>query len=462
MKIKKLLAITLALLLCVTLFACNKSDEQTSDVPATPAASDSPAAPAASETPAAPAPSDTPAAPAASDTPAAPAASDEPSAPPEEEPIPDGPPLKIGHICDLTGPEAMTGAQARDALQYAVDSLGGKFYGRPVEIIVGDAQGQPSVAVDLAVKMVEQDGVVAIFGPTQIGQKSAVSEYMKEAGIPLIFYNPTPTGLFMSNEWLVGSGGTTPQMPSVMAVYAYEELGYRTVHTIAMDNAGGKSFIDPFVETFEKLGGTVLQQQWAPVPTPDFSPYLATLGDADALVAWTSGSDAIALWQNWSDLGLNDKLPIITPMHGGFTDSFVAGALSHANPAACEAMMGALAPMMYTYGIDSPANQEFVAGWTEEFGERPGGTNLPGSNAQAIYLLNAAITETKGDTTPEVLIDALFSISLDGPEGHLSFVNSRAATKDVYIVKVVQLDDESFNYEVVKAYHDVPPTGLGS
>jgi branched-chain amino acid transport system substrate-binding protein len=356
----------------------------------------------------------------------------------------------------------MTGAQAKDALEFAVGSLGNEIAGRPVEIVVGDAQGDPSAAVDLARKMVEQDGVVAVFGPTQIGQKSAVSEYMKEAGVPLIFYNPTPGGLFMSNEWLVGSGGTAVQMPTVMAEYAYSELGYRKVHTLAMDNAGGKSFIEPFVEAFEARGGEVLQQQWAPVPTPDFSPYLVTLSDdADALVAWTSGSDAIALWGAWSDLGLKDKLPIITPMHGGFTDSFVAGALSKANPAACEAMMGALAPMMYTYGIDSPENAEFVAAWTEAFGERPGGTNMPGSNTQAIYLFKNAVEATGGDTTPDVLLAALLATSFNGPEGHLSFADGqRGATKDVYIVKVVQLDDGSFNYEVVKKYADVPPSGL--
>ncbi|NTV89619.1 MAG: ABC transporter substrate-binding protein, partial [Clostridiales bacterium] len=162
-------------------------------------------------------------------------------------------PVRIGHIADLTGVESSVGLLAKEAMDYALKEMGGQINGRPVEIIIVDSQSSPSVAVDMAKKMVERDKVVAILGPTQIGHKSAVSEYIKSAGIPLILYNPTPVGLIKSNPWLVGAGGTTIQMPSAMGDYAYNELGYRKVHTIAMDNTGGRAFVDPFVATFKSL-----------------------------------------------------------------------------------------------------------------------------------------------------------------------------------------------------------------
>jgi branched-chain amino acid transport system substrate-binding protein len=234
----------------------------------------------------------------------------------------------------------MVGKQAKEAFEAAVKEMGGQIAGRPVEIIVGDSQSTPSVAVDVAKKMVERDKVVAIFGPTQIGHKSAVSEYVKTAGIPLIFYNGTPAGLLKSNPWLVGADGTTTQMPSVMADFAYNDLKYRKVHTLAMDNTGGRSYVEPFANTFKELGGEVLQQQWAPVPCPDFSPYLVSLKPADALVSWTSSSDAIALWGAWSDLGLKSKLPMVASFHGGMTDYFNGIALSKSNPKSEESFIG--------------------------------------------------------------------------------------------------------------------------
>lgn len=378
---------------------------------------------------------------------------------PDISDIPAGEPIKIGHIVDLTGVEAMTGEEYKRAVEFAVESLGGQIAGHPVEIIIGDAQNQSSVAVDVARKMVENDGVVAILGPTQVGQKAAVAEYIKTVGIPLIFYNPTPTGLLMGNDWVVGANGGTPQMPSVMADYAYNVLGYRTVHTISMDNAGGRSFIDPFVETFTALGGEVLSQQWMPMPCGDVAPYLIALEDADALVAWNSGSDAIQIWKGWYDLGLYKRMPILATMHGGFTDYFIADALSENAPEVADAMVGTYAAMMYAKDVNTPESEELLNAWVEKYGEEPRFV-AAGSCSQAVYLLNAAIESLDGDTSPDKLIDAIFAADFTGPEGHTFFENSPAATKDVYVMKVVKREDGSFDHELVETYQDVPPTGL--
>jgi branched-chain amino acid transport system substrate-binding protein len=308
--------------------------------------------------------------------------------------------------------------------------------------------------------MVEQDKVAAIFGPTQIGQKTAVGEYVKTVGIPLFLYTPTPVGLLRSNDWLVGAGGATPQMPSVMADYLYNDLGYRKIHTIGMDNTGGRSFIDPFVEVFKKLGGAVVAQQWTPVPCPDFGPYLATLAPADALVAWVSSADALALWTAWYEMGINKKMPIVTTHHGGFTDYYVADALAASNPAVVDAMLGTFAPITYVYDLDSPENKALVEGWQKEFGSVPPGNNLAGSVFETILVLKAAVEKLGGDTDPRKLIKAIFEVDVVGPEGHLFFDNSHAATKDIHVVKLVRRDDGSFNYERQKTYKDVPPGGF--
>ncbi len=410
---KKVLALLIAFVMVLSLMACGATSTPsttTSDA-GTPTTQQPSAAPA-SEAPAA--------------SPAAPAVSTEP--------------IRIGHIADLTGVEAMVGKNSVEAFEFAVKAMGGQINGRPVEIIVGDSQSTPSVAVDVAKKMVERDKVVAIFGPTQIGHKSAVSEYIKTAGVPLIFYNGTPAGLLKSNPWLIGADGTTMQMPSVMGDFAYNELKYRKVHTIAMDNTGGRAYVDPFVATFKALGGTVDQQQWAPVPCPDFSPYLVPLGPADALVAWTSSSDAIALWSAWSNLGLKSKLPIVASFHGGMTDYFIGRALKESNPKALEAMLGTYAPVMYCSDIQTPENAAFVKTWTDGHGgEAPEGTNLTGATYQAFMLLKTAIEANKGVTTPDELLKAILAVDFVGPEGHLFFAEgSHAATKDVYIAQVVQ------------------------
>lgn len=370
--------------------------------------------------------------------------------------------IKIGHIVDLTGVEASTGMIAQKSLEFAVKAIGGEIAGHPIEIVLGDAQSSSATAVDLARKMVESDGVVAIFGPTQIGHKNAVAEYIATAEIPLIFYNGTPLNTLKSNDWVVGAGGATPQMPSTMAVYCYDELGYRSVNILSMDNLGYRSYINPFIEEFTALGGEVVSEQWAPIPCADWAPYQSGIKDADATIAWASGSDAISLWQAWTDTGLVDKMPLVAAMHGGFTDYFVPTALANVNTAALENMLGAVAPIMWVGDIDTPENNELMAKWEEEYGEKPVGSNLPGACYQSILLFKAALEATGGETDSQLLIDAIFAADVTGPEGHLYFADgSHAATKDVHIVEVVQLEDGSYNYSLLKTYEDVPPEGYG-
>lgn len=438
---KKIIAMLLAVVMVFALVACgnaDKDDEKTPDTQNTPGTS----------------------------TPVETDKQPEESTPAEETPdapaAPTGEPIKIGHIADLTGVEANTGIQAVTGMDFAVKLINanGGINGRPVEIVTEDAQSNAATAANAARKLIENDGVVAIVGPTQIGHKGTVAEVVKEAQVPAIYYNGTPAYMLKGNEWIVAAGGATPQMPTVMADYCYNELNFRNVHVLTMDNTGYKSYLTPFMDTFKALGGSIASEQYAPIPCGDWSPYLATLTDADAIISWASGSDGISLWQAWYDMGVSDRMPLIAAMHGGFTDFFIGNALSKANPGALEAMLeNAYAPILYTYSSEHAENQEFVAAWEKEFGAVPGGTNMPGATYQAMLLLKTAIESIEDPADSAALRDALLAADIVGPEGHLVFQGTQIATKDVHIVRPFQMEDGSFNYKVVKTYKDVTPEG---
>jgi len=446
MKTRKVLAIIFALILVPALFAgCGSSEPAAATPPPTSQPSSS-----SSSTPAT----------------TAPAASGQTGSEPTDtgSDWPDGPPLVIGHILDLTGAESSSGLLCQRSFNFAVEALGGKFAGREIQIIEGDAGGNAGTALEWAKRMVEEYHVEAIFGPTQMGEKTQVASYVAEAGVPLVLYNPTPPNLLASeNPWLVGVGGSSAQSPSVMADYSYNVLGIRKVHTIYMDNAGGMAFIKPFVSAFEALGGTIVSAQGCPVPTADFAPYFANMtDDADAIVSWTSGSDAINLLTAWYDAGLSDKLPIVAPFNAGFLDYHVMEAIDGRNPAITAAIEGTYVPIAYVYNTGTPENEEFVSMWREKFGEVPPGGNLPGDIFQSVLVFKTAVEDLGGTTTPETLLNALFSVDITGPVGHVNFNNAQVATRDIHIVQVTRLEDKSFNYSIVTTYKDVSPSGYGS
>ena len=376
-------------------------------------------------------------------------------------------PIKIGHICDLTGTDALTGAEARDAMNYAIQYVG-KICGREVEIIHKDSQSSASAAADAARSLIEEDEVDVIFGPTLIGHKMAVATVVKTYEIPAVFYNPTPTVPdILNNEWIVGAAGSNPQMPTVIADYVYNELGYTKVCTLTKDDAGGTSYMDPFTEAFEALGGTVVDQRWAPNDTTDYSSYLIPLANsgADCMIAWTSGSAALQLWSDWYSMGLNETLPIVAVFHGAFTDTFICNALSQTNPDLVEAMLGTVAPMTWAYNAGDPEIDEFVATYREDHdGAYPIGNNLAGATVQNMLVLKAAVEALEGDTTDkEALRDALLAVDITGPEGRTVFENgSNMATKDIYVNEVARLDDGTYNYSLLKKYENVPVNGWGA
>jgi branched-chain amino acid transport system substrate-binding protein len=368
-------------------------------------------------------------------------------------------PIKIGHICDLTGNEATTGEESSKALRFAVEKFG-TICGRPVEIIEEDAKGDAATAADVARKLVEQDGVSAIFGPTQAGQKAAVTAYMDEAEVPLIFFNGTPTYLFQTSDWLIGAGGANPQMTAVIADYAYNELGYRKVHILTMDNTGFRSFSDDFTKFFTAHGGEIGQEFYVPFTSGDWSSYFAAMETegVDGIMTWTTGAQAIALWKCYDEMGIDEKLPITAILSSAFTDYYIGNALKASGSGAIDSFVGTFAPSQYVYDIDTPENKAFVEEWKAEFGYVPN-TNIAGLMYEAYQMFVAAVEANEGVTEPEQLREALMSVDITGPAGRLFFTDSNAATKDTYVVKVVEMEDGSYNYGIVKTYKDVPPMG---
>lgn len=372
--------------------------------------------------------------------------------------------VKIGHLLDLTGNEAATGNQAKSAFDFAAEHIG-LMGGYEVEVVERDCQSNSGLAANAAAELVEQEGVIAIFGPTQIGHKSAVAGYLQDSGVPLILYNGTPAGMLRSSQWVVGEGGSTAPFPTVMADYAYNEMGYRKVYTIRQQTTGGDNYVLPFEENFTALGGEIIQSVELPVSGSDYSSLLATFTDpdADAIVGWTSSTDAVNFWSSWYELGLHERLPVLATMHGGFTDFYIMRQLDNSNPAIVEAILAdeTMTAINWCYSIDNEPNTAFIELWKSEHdGAVPGGNNLPGACWQALQMLQEAMNATGGDTDPETLLNAILETNFTGPEGHVFFASGeRAASKDVNVAKVVRLDDGSYNYQVVKTYPDIGVTG---
>jgi len=368
--------------------------------------------------------------------------------------------IVVGHIVNLTGPEAMVGKGQQTALDTAFKTLG-PINGRTVKVITVDAKGTSADAVNAARQLVEQNHVVAIFGPTEIGQKMAVGNYLKTAGVPDLIYNPSPIMAFQGNKWIVGVGGGTDQCPTVMGDYLYQN-GSKSMNTLTEDSSAGRAFFDPMTKVFTQEGGKVLKQQWVPETATDFSPYLTSLPAADTLAAWEPGDAGIKLFTQWYQLGIYKKMPIAAPFHGGFTDGFVIAALPKPVSAAVVST-GTLSAQTYDPASTSASNKQMQAALTPILGFPPSDDGFSGP-WQAAVLFEAGVTKANGDTSPDALLTGLLGSSIDGPQGPTSFASGQQfATQNVYVQKVIAVPNsgnKAFTFETIKTYENVPPDGF--
>src|SRR5438132_13005019 len=80
------------------------------------------------------------------------------------QPASAGDTIKIGFVSTFSGPTAVIGNDMRNSFELALDHLGRKMGGKPVEVIYEDDQQKPEVGVQKSQKLVESDKVDFVIG----------------------------------------------------------------------------------------------------------------------------------------------------------------------------------------------------------------------------------------------------------------------------------------------------------
>ncbi len=99
---------------------------------------------------------------------------------------PSGPPIKIGAVIALTGPGAGLGIPERNGMLLAekvINERGG-IKGRPIKLIIEDDFSKPDIAKSKAERLIHDEKVVALLGPSLTASTGAVGAMTN--AIPLV------------------------------------------------------------------------------------------------------------------------------------------------------------------------------------------------------------------------------------------------------------------------------------
>jgi ABC-type branched-subunit amino acid transport system substrate-binding protein len=135
--------------------------------------------------------------------------------------------IKIGFVTELTGASVSDGYGARIAAELAVNetNASGGIDGRPVDLVVVDDRTNPQEAAKCAAALDQQDGVLAILGPTDLGDAQAVQNYAEANGVPLVISAVSSATLSPpSSSWTASIQPDAVQWGAAVAKYVSEAV----------------------------------------------------------------------------------------------------------------------------------------------------------------------------------------------------------------------------------------------
>jgi len=215
-------------------------------------------------------------------------------------------PLKIGLLGGLSGVYADVAQGQVEAMQLAIEDVGGKVLGRPIEIVSADHQNKPDIAATVARKWYDE-GVKMITGLDTSSVGLAVRKVAQEKGqIDLNVGSATAD--------LTGPACSATGAHWVYDTYALAHVtgsavvkdGGDSWFFITADYAFGKSMEDDATSVIKAAGGKVLGGVKHPLSTQDFSSYVLQAQGSKAKVVGlaNAGMDTVNAIKQAAEFGL--------------------------------------------------------------------------------------------------------------------------------------------------------------
>ena len=342
-------------------------------------------------------------------------------------------PIRIGALFSVTGPPSFLGEPERNTAQMVVDEINkaGGIKGRPIELIVYDTTGDPTKAVQLATKLIKDDKVVAIVGPSTTGETMAVKPVTEKEQIPLIscaagskIADPVHPCTFK-----------TAQNDTLAVARIFESLQKRKLDKVAILTASdgfGASGREQLKNQAAKFGITLtVDDTFGPKDT-DMTAQLTKIrgSEAQAIICWGTNPGPAVVAKNARQLGI--KLPLFMS-HGVSSRKFIELAGD-----AAEGIMLPTGRVIVAESLpDSDPQKKALVTYVMNYKQRYGveGDHFGGHAWDAIMLLKKALDQ--GADTPAAIREQLEKVSgFAGIGGVFSFSASDhcGLTKDAFVL----------------------------
>jgi len=220
-------------------------------------------------------------------------------------------PYKIGAIFAVTGSASWLGEPERNTVKMIeawVNQAGG-INGRPLKVIVEDTVGDPTKAVNAIKKLITQDQVLAVIGPSRSGTSLAVKAIAGKYQIPLVSCAAAEAIVVPANKWVF----KTPQKDSDAAIRIYEYMQNHRISKVAIitgTTSFGSEGRAQLLKYAPEYGITVLADETYGPGDTDMTAQLTRIKgtEAQAVVNWSIVPAQTIVVKNMRQLGMTIPL----------------------------------------------------------------------------------------------------------------------------------------------------------
>jgi branched-chain amino acid transport system substrate-binding protein len=356
------------------------------------------------------------------------------------QPASAGDTIKIGFVSTFSGPTAVIGNDMRNSFELALDHLGRKMGGKPVEVIYEDDGQKPDVGKQKTEKLIQSDKVDFIAGYIWSNVLLASLKTAVDSKTFLISANAGPSQLAgeLCSPYVFSTSWQNDQTPQAMGQYMNQK-GVKSVFLIGPNYAAGKDMLAGLKSTFK---GQVVGEEYTVWPSQlDFSAELtkAKNSKAESIFVFYPGAAGVQFLNQYAQAGLKAQMPLYT--------AFTVDELSL--PLQKDNAIGIPGAQEWVNDLPNAENKRFVEDYRKKYtGLRP--TYYGAQSYDAAQLINSAVVAVKGDTAKKDEMRAeMKKVNFKSVRGPFKYGNNQIPIQNFYLQDVIKDADGQLSLKTV-------------
>ncbi len=222
-------------------------------------------------------------------------------------------PIKVGAMIPITGSGATVGESGQIAVELAVRNINaaGGIAGRPVQLVIGDYQTEATVGVSEAKRLVFQEKIELLVGPTYSQVTLAVLPLLNEAKIPSVNVSGSERLTPEVGPYAFSMLANAEAQSKVMVDHAVRAMKVQSAAIMSDSGAQAKTAVEAIKAELAARNIKVAGVQEYQYRQADMTPQLLALrrGSPDVILLFTSnGEDTGNMIKSLNELGWGVKV----------------------------------------------------------------------------------------------------------------------------------------------------------